>query len=1105
MANSSEPPSIPWDRIAGIVAILGTLVFLLAPLTSSRPPGNGDRSGQALGHEDVDARLWQDPFEAVKNSHALLKGHSRDSEDRAHLLDDLQDQLKDQLKDQLTTAKFDPAKPLYIIPVLLPGGPYPENAEWRLRMRHAVLSGISVAQYIPVDPEHIGYIEIPWVREITDRTLSSGIENDKHTSRLVTYIRDLVSDSPPPPLDRNITRITIPYEWCIPVRSTGAPGKEPPEYPAQKRLAGRILVLWLSDSDFSDNLPLRIRDLLSRLTKPLDGKSYVIKLIGPANSDSLRALVTANVKPPPTTSTASSPASDPQAASDPQIDILSPWATAPDAFLSDNKADFKENLRQQGMTLTRTVHTDDVVLKALVHELALRNRDLKQDPAKYYKHIIVVSEWDTIYARTLEQQFFKIYADSVRMPGCGKKAAPTGTEQSQWFSYLRGLDGKLSATDDDQPGKKSSDNGTLGSLAGYSTQPLESPNGPNQLDYLRRLAVQLEDYNTELKIRDNGVGIIAIGVLGTDVYDKLLVLQALRREFPGILFFTTDLDARLAYPAEVKWSHNLVVASSFGYTLRPDLQQNIPPFRDTYQTAAFYTVLNALQPDRHQNDTIGSPRIFEISHTGPYDLGPEPPKDDVHPPPPHVTALRSTDWYPRGVLVALFLVLLSYQVPPLKRMLVLPLSSRKIKLLLLVYVSPGPRKWTPKQIEIARTLSMLILSLVYLTCFAYLFYRALHDNEGGSGEPLEWLLGISIWPTEFIRSFAIYLVIAFLIWGCFDLKLDRVGIEEDFNLKGDGRFPWIGFWKYLSISGWALPERKEIDTDAKSPTTPGAASPEAFAIPVETPEASPEPQPKVDSADVDAKKLWLEFLIRQNCGLRFLRAFIWTVVAFFFCRFVFIVFGHSSVPYRGVLSNQVDHYVMWSLAFLLLFLTFAVVDATKLCTRLIDHLTSGDTLWRDAEQNDRFGGAHPEDIRQILDLELIARRTATVSRFVYYPFIILLLIIISRLHFFANWEWPIALVVVISFILLYALICSLQLRTAAEKARKRTIERLNTNLLRADDTRRRRAIKKMIKDAEDFSQGAFAPLYKQPVVGSILIPWAGVGAAFILEFLTRSH
>ena len=223
----------------------------------------------------MDARLWQDPFEAVKNDRQRSKAGNHDPKDRAHLLEDLQEQL--------SSISIDSQKPLYIIPVILPGGPYPENAEMRLRVRDAILSGVSVAQYIPEDTEHIGYIDIPWIREISDLKSAKEIENEQ-------YFQDLTKNPSPPSLKRDVTHISIPYEWCKPI-DEDIPANNPPKLAMPSRPPGRILLLWISDSDFSDNLPLRIRDLLSRLTAKMPPHAYVVKLIGPASSDSLRALV----------------------------------------------------------------------------------------------------------------------------------------------------------------------------------------------------------------------------------------------------------------------------------------------------------------------------------------------------------------------------------------------------------------------------------------------------------------------------------------------------------------------------------------------------------------------------------------------------------------------------------------------------------------------------------------------------------------------------------------------------------------------------------------------------------------------------------------------
>jgi hypothetical protein len=45
----------------------------------------------------------------------------------------------------------------------------------------------------------------------------------------------------------------------------------------------------------------------------------------------------------------------------------------------------------------------------------------------------------------------------------------------------------------------------------------------------------------DLRKRTSDKRIKAIGILGGDVFDKLLILRALRPEFPKALFFTTEV------------------------------------------------------------------------------------------------------------------------------------------------------------------------------------------------------------------------------------------------------------------------------------------------------------------------------------------------------------------------------------------------------------------------------------------------------------------------------------------------------------------------------------------------------------------------------------
>src|SRR5262249_55579213 len=192
------------------------------------------------------------------------------------------------------------------------------------------------------------------------------------------------------------------------------------------------------------------------------------------------------------------------------------------------------------------------------------------------------------------------FAQKFDKRGCSRE----GESHLHCYSYLRGLDGTVPRPRAEAKTGKSQEASGIPSAQELAAarEALERPEGNGQLDYLRRLADSLDALETRLggdcgawdRLRNRCRRIAAIGVLGSDVYDKLLVLQALRPRFPDAIFFTTDLDAVLVHPTQVQWTRNVVIASAFGLRLTESLQQAIPPFRDSYQTATFMATLGAL-------------------------------------------------------------------------------------------------------------------------------------------------------------------------------------------------------------------------------------------------------------------------------------------------------------------------------------------------------------------------------------------------------------------------------------------------------------------------------------------------------------------------------
>ena len=139
----------------------------------------------------------------------------------------------------------------------------------------------------------------------------------------------------------------------------------------------------------------------------------------------------------------------------------------------------------------------------------------------------------------------------------------------------------------------------------------------------------------------------AIGIIGSDVLDKLVLTQALRSAFPDRVLFTTDMDARLLHPNATRYTRNVIVASSLplAWNLEAEMAglfgppnpavNRIGPFRDAYQTATFFAARLAVQaggfsdcgkdwrPDKfecHVASATAEPTLFEIGRDGMVEL-----------------------------------------------------------------------------------------------------------------------------------------------------------------------------------------------------------------------------------------------------------------------------------------------------------------------------------------------------------------------------------------------------------------------------------------------------------------------------------------------------
>src|SRR5205807_9947543 len=108
--------------------------------------------------------------------------------------------------------------------------------------------------------------------------------------------------------------------------------------------------------------------------------------------------------------------------------------------------------------------------------------------------------------------------------------------------------------------------------------------GRTQVDYIDRLAAQLVAFQRAYPSQH----LEAVAILGNDIYDKLLILQGLRKVFPSVEYLTTELDASLFAPEQYDVTRNLIVATGFELQLWDHYQRSILPFRDSAQASLYF-------------------------------------------------------------------------------------------------------------------------------------------------------------------------------------------------------------------------------------------------------------------------------------------------------------------------------------------------------------------------------------------------------------------------------------------------------------------------------------------------------------------------------------
>jgi hypothetical protein len=1140
MANEDKSGTNLTSVSVVFVALASTGFYFFhheAPLLDMRPIAEA-RLEECAAPQGVEARLWQDPIGAV---------------DRARDARQAEQRCKGNPELSATPGRLPleaARKKTLVLGVTVPGGPYAEDVEQRRRTRYAVLAGLHRAGYVPEDRRHIRYDMWPQLpasflseRPPEPPLLACGAPSAEYFACVsAAPVRGVASAWP------SFDALQGPRSNSVQALS-GSASVEPPIIPyesfgKESQLGGaedgntpdHVLVLWLKD-DFFIHQPLTV---FSSLVELLNRGDPNIKFIGPSSSDMLHAMVSeALTQCGVTCSRAQFPWKNLEG-----MNFYAYLASAPDKSLFGNLCEScgVESFFEQAadIHLRRTVATEDTLAEGIRNELLLRH--INPTPEQKINNltfktveddIVLISEWDTFYGQTL--------------PKAVERAFAGDDSKHKWihkFTYLRGLDGLVppSGTKEDSKQDKSANReGKQGGTPDFfkvenDTESLERPIGESQYDYLRRIGARLHKLDDDLRkhtdARERQKKIKAIGILGGDVFDKLLILRALRPEFPEAQFFTTDFDEAFTIKSELPFTRNLIISSTFGPNLSEWLQGDIPFFRDTYQTSAFLATQLAVgnlhkktqRPDYASSDIpdqLREPRIFEVNRSGeilPFAWVPPPPAPQASGIEPNDDKVNGNqvqaEQFPlrEGRSVSTINWPLCREINGVKRCgNIQPLDPDELE--------QHPKPSDPKVIEkpfpalgeessgqlavglaICALLGALALGfnavrkhalvemILLSLCLGAAAVACLNwetvgqyltsDENGGLGEPVAIMDGISAWPTVFLRGLGLVLSAYFIYRMLRGLHINLAEIAADMELSPKpepflrqltGIHYLIAFWAWLGILLGISPRSNE----------------------------------RAGKTLVNVEDVWQAYVARERFWPRCLKAIVFALIMYMFSHYVLRpLFGGQMPPIRGERALEFYKDVTKLDVRLMDFLIYYVFDATLSCVRFIYGLRFAKLQWPNATAETYKGrfSLQPDLIHDWIGLEFVAKRTNCIGSLIYFPFVLIALLIVSRSTVFAGYAPSPVILIVQGICLFIVFSCAIMLWRAAGTTRDMAKQKLTDAIIRVKGAKILAGqLETLLVGVAELNEGAFGPLAKQPLVKALLLPLSSAGWVTLIQ------
>jgi hypothetical protein len=1067
LARNSQSPGMPSTTLIALaLGALGLFAFNKRPLQDTRP---AEPPAPIYWHgpveiQDIEARLWEDPLAAVARVRAADPAHDV-SERHTPLY------LQSVLAAQKSLTN------VLALGVFVSGAPYAEDIETRRRARYAVLAGLHRAGFVPQNAEHVGYFLLPG---------SSG------ESATVVVYESLIA-----------------------------------EYTDKDSAHDLVLLLWLDQDAFRER-PLAQFSSVVKMSTPEKAKVFA-SIVGPADSDGLRDMARelkscAGMPDCPSGVDETHPiavySSTATAAGDwvlGKAPVRCVNSTQPEGTADVLAAAFRESSHDT-VRLYRTIANDCEVTNKLYDELVRRG-------LMYSGEITIVAERDSLYSRLMGKYFGGCYTAAAA--GVSAASSQSPSDHPRCYTYLRGLDGLAPPTASHTTAGGSSPVNVSDSSKTNNPLPStpETPTGPRQLDYLRRLAATVTAGTRKKScgpdVKKTGDCNRAIGVLGSDIYDKILVLQALRSAFPRAIFFTTDLDSLLLDRQHLKWTRHLLVGSGFGLALRPELQADIPPFRTSYQTATYLATMLAV--NQHFTQTTAKPsdqadstntssvtndqvlelvsawtsnaRIFDIGRTDAFDITKPRLSPDVSSLCPALLQCPAIFPAPAGAFWS------DRARPTGTKIGVVIICIFLLAAWTAYGLNPGPKPGLSEAAVTEQQRALLRLriragmaALLFLIAITFAWHQ-LVDWAESQETAVPVFGGASIWAALIVELLSVLAVVCLTKRGQRMLDQNSVDIGREFKLENSPD-KLIAF-RAAQVA--RLPWRSQLK--------------ELIWFPIQSVSALVAESPD-DNSFSPVEHLFARYLFRGRWLARFTRVLVATCIAVLGLMLIDHEVGTSYIEVGVLLPSgnfaRGGAKILSLLSLMSIqFLVFWVADAMMLSRAFTLELLRDRPEWPShaLSQEETELGLSSGPSMTWLNLKLVGSRTICVANLVWYPSIVIALMAIAAFTVefgpFSFASNPVSLI--ISTLLLVA--AALLLRASAEQLRSKALTWLEDYRSRAlrpqcAITAEAPQLEHLIARVRDLAKGAFAPYSQQPLVKALLVPAATYGSNLLLQYLS---